>query len=97
MRKQKNADTIKITEDVRVPGTDVILEMGDKIRVLESYRETVYEIVDGAYGYDDGERVTLLGLQQELDDTGYIVELEDINGVLVERETGTVIARKVRR
>ena len=28
---------IKITEDVRVPGTDVILEAGDRIEVLKEY------------------------------------------------------------
>lgn len=32
MRKQNSM--IKITEDVRVPGTDVILEAGDRIEVL---------------------------------------------------------------
>lgn len=33
MKKQNS--TIEITEDVRVPGTDVILEAGDKIEVLD--------------------------------------------------------------
>ena len=34
MRKENN--TIEITEDVRIPGTDVILEAGDRIEVLDS-------------------------------------------------------------
>ena len=33
MRKEN--DTIKITEDVRIPGTDVILDAGDRIKVLK--------------------------------------------------------------
>ena len=33
MRKEN--DTIEITEDVRIPGTDVILEAGDRIQVLQ--------------------------------------------------------------
>jgi len=32
MRKQK--ETIEIKEDVKIPGTDLILEAGDKIQIL---------------------------------------------------------------
>lgn len=33
MRKEEN--TIEITEDVRVPGTDIILEKGDVVKIVE--------------------------------------------------------------
>lgn len=33
--KTEEKEVIEITEDVRVPGTDVILEAGDKIEILK--------------------------------------------------------------
>lgn len=36
MRKEQN--TIKIKEDVRIPGTDIILEEGDRIEILKESR-----------------------------------------------------------
>jgi len=36
MRQEKNENIIEISEDVRLPGTDFILEAGDKIRVITS-------------------------------------------------------------
>lgn len=38
-RKQKQDNLIEIPEEVRIPGTDVILEKGDKVEVSESSRE----------------------------------------------------------
>lgn len=65
----------------------------DAIEDLEkTLPRPVYEIVDGAYGYNDGTRVTLLSLQEELDDTGYIVELEESRGYLCEKATGDIVA-----
>jgi len=34
VEEEKDENVIKITEDVRIPGTDIILEAGDKITVL---------------------------------------------------------------
>ena len=58
MRKEKDADTIKITKDVRIPGTDVILEAGDRIRVL---KEEIYVDVDSveASGTVDEKGLTI--------------------------------------
>jgi hypothetical protein len=40
MRKQENSSqTINIIEDTKIPGTDIILEAGDKIQVLTEIQD----------------------------------------------------------
>ena len=36
IEKRDEKEVIEIQEDVRVPGTDIILEKGDKIQVFEA-------------------------------------------------------------
>jgi len=43
MKKIKTKNVIEIKEDVRIPGTDVILEAGDQVEILKE--DTVKDIV----------------------------------------------------
>ena len=63
---------------------------------MESLQERLeYETIDSSYGYEDGTRVTLLSLQEDLDNTGYIVELEESRGYLCEKATGDIVAWRI--
>ena len=39
MKDRKPAETVTLTEDVRVPGTDIILEKGDTIEIFPKREE----------------------------------------------------------
>ena len=41
--KKNESSTIEITEDVRIPGTNVILEAGDKIQIMNEAQDVSVE------------------------------------------------------
>ena len=53
-KKETKTEIIEITEDVRVPGTDVILEAGDKVEVLKESMWSV-ELVDAIIALRDSK------------------------------------------
>ena len=66
-------ETIKIKEDVRVPGTDIILEAGDKIKVLKENRlhyaksqgisEEIFEMFNMAMNAEDAGMTAAVGIE----------------------------------
>ena len=47
MRKENDAITIK--DDVRVPGTDIILEKGDSIKIIKEASGDIKDLVNTIY------------------------------------------------
>ena len=94
MRKS-NTNTIKIKEEVRIPGTDYILEAGDKIEVLQSFKKDLKEKISmegkTPYGFyadyfidNESGRKTLLKRNNEAQGEDFIedrtpYEIEKVN------------------
>jgi len=63
MKRIKEDNTVEIKEEVRIPGTDIILEAGDKIEILKEQSifasEAYSEIIDFSVRSDIGEILSL--------------------------------------
>jgi rRNA maturation endonuclease Nob1 len=60
MRKQeRNYEIVEVQEDVRIPGTDMILEAGDRIRVYEAEAldKIMKKVSDGKELSDADEKI----------------------------------------
>ena len=53
MRKEEDKNIITIEEEVRIPDTDIILEKGDKIRVIEAKKSEADDEKDDDKKDDD--------------------------------------------
>jgi len=66
-------EIIEITEEVKIPGTNVILEKGDKIKILKEIWSNV--AIDAAHDYADrlgGAMEALNFVLMTLDDEGFV-------------------------
>ena len=85
MRKIEKKEVVEIVEEFQVPGTDKILEKGDKIQVLQ---ESLYDVrkeiesfmssISGnelAYGFKLGEMIREVSFKEFDEPTHFIKEV----------------------
>jgi len=79
---------IEIKEDFKIPGSDIVLEKGDKIKILEMKRST-NEIVDLLYGAVTDIRWEINKLPNadrlEMDITEWVEKYPTTSGFVAER------------
>lgn len=75
-KKNSKSDIVELQEDVRLPGTDVLLEKGDKIEVLKensfgAQSEMIEELVEFGRRADIGEVLSVfVASWAEMEKTG---------------------------
>lgn len=87
--KQNETNVIKITEEMKIPGTDIILEAGDKIQIMN---EDPIEPSGGSVtvmGHDKSVSMNFDGIWER--ESGFVRQITLYSGG---KEVGSVVINK---